>query len=69
MGDSRTVTVTDRTRTGPRLHWAWVVAAVSFVALLGGINALWQDAEFIKLLTDENLSNRPDLAGEFRYEP
>lgn len=29
------MTVTDRTRTGPRLHWAWVVAAVSFVALLG----------------------------------
>ena len=29
------MTVTDRTRTGPRPHWAWVVAAVSFIALLG----------------------------------
>src|SRR6478735_2014653 len=33
--DSVTLTVTETTRTGPRLHWAWVVAAVSFVAILG----------------------------------
>ncbi len=40
-----------------------------FVSLLGGINALWQDAQFVQLLTEENLCDRPDLAGEFRYEP
>jgi sugar phosphate permease len=36
-GDSDPVTVTTREDTGrrPRLHWAWVVAAVSFVAILG----------------------------------
>src|SRR6476660_4330982 len=36
--DSRAVTVTQpslRIRRHPRLHWAWVVAAVSFVAILG----------------------------------
>jgi MFS family permease len=34
--DSCPVTVTKQdTRRRPRLHWAWVVAAVSFVALLG----------------------------------
>src|SRR5258707_1591620 len=35
--DSGPVTVTTRDDTArrPRLHWAWVVAAVSFVALLG----------------------------------
>jgi MFS family permease len=30
-----TVTARDDTSRRPRLHWAWVVAAVSFVALLG----------------------------------
>ncbi|WP_197382038.1 MFS transporter [Mycolicibacterium mengxianglii] len=29
------MTVTARTGTAPRPHWAWVVAAVSFVAILG----------------------------------
>jgi sugar phosphate permease len=35
--DSDPVTVTTRDDTGrrPRLHWAWVVAAVSFIAILG----------------------------------
>jgi MFS family permease len=34
--DSGPVTVTTQdTRRRPRLHWAWVVAAVSFVAILG----------------------------------
>ncbi|MDT5104393.1 MAG: hypothetical protein QOI25_1906 [Mycobacterium sp.] len=35
--DSDPVTVTTRDDTGrrPRVHWAWVVAAVSFVAILG----------------------------------
>ena len=30
-----TVTTPDDTSRRPRLHWAWVVAAVSFVAILG----------------------------------
>ncbi|MGV0849662.1 MFS transporter [Mycolicibacterium phlei] len=29
------MTLTDPRTTAPRLHWAWVVAAVSFVAILG----------------------------------
>jgi MFS family permease len=33
--DSVTVTIRDDTGRQPRLHWAWVVAAVSFVAILG----------------------------------
>ena len=38
IGDSEscpvTIAETPRVRSGPRLHWAWTVAAVSFVALL-----------------------------------
>ena len=30
-----TVTARPRRASGSRLHWAWVVAAVSFVAILG----------------------------------
>src|SRR5689334_24832407 len=33
--ESGSVTSTAARRTAPRLHWAWVVAAVSFVAILG----------------------------------
>jgi sugar phosphate permease len=33
--DRVTVTTRDDTSRRPRLHWAWVVAAVSFIALLG----------------------------------
>jgi MFS family permease len=33
--DPVTVTARDDTARRPRLHWAWVVAAVSFVAILG----------------------------------
>ena len=33
--DRVTVTTRDDTTRRPRLHWAWVVAAVSFIALLG----------------------------------
>jgi sugar phosphate permease len=33
--DPVTVTTRDDTSRRPRLHWAWVVAAVSFVAILG----------------------------------
>lgn len=38
IGDSEscpvTIAETPRVRSGPRLHWAWTVAAVSFVTLL-----------------------------------
>ncbi len=40
-----------------------------FLSLLGGINAIWQDPELIALLRAEKLYERPDLAGDFRYEP
>ena len=39
-----------------------------FMTLLSGINVLWQDEEFLKLLREENLLKRPGLAGDFRYE-
>ena len=39
-----------------------------FVTLLTGINTLWQDAEFVALLQEERLQNRPELAGDFAYE-
>ncbi len=35
VGDSEAVTSTAAQKTAPRIHWAWVVAAVSFVAILG----------------------------------
>jgi hypothetical protein len=36
--------------------------------LLGGINTLWKDREFLKTLSDEGLLDRPDLAGDFAYD-
>jgi MFS family permease len=33
--DSDSVTLTAADKTTPRIHWAWVVAAVSFIAILG----------------------------------
>jgi ParB family chromosome partitioning protein len=39
-----------------------------FVALLTGINALWKDPELVRILTDEKLVERPQLAGDFAYE-
>ena len=33
--DSDRVTLTAAQKTTPRIHWAWVVAAVSFIAILG----------------------------------
>ncbi|MDV3124286.1 MFS transporter [Mycobacterium sp. 21AC1] len=35
VGESGPVTLTQRRGAGSRIHWAWVVAAVSFVAILG----------------------------------
>jgi ParB family chromosome partitioning protein len=39
-----------------------------FMTLLAGINVLWKDEPFLQLLHEEKLNNRPDLAGDFRYE-
>ncbi len=40
-----------------------------FMALLGGINTLWGDPEFLTLLREEKLAERPQLSGDFGYEP
>ena len=40
-----------------------------FMALLSGINLLWKDEAFVELLREEKLPDRPELAGDFRYEP
>jgi ParB family chromosome partitioning protein len=39
-----------------------------FLTLLAGINTLWQDEALVQLLREEKLFQRPDLAGDFRYE-
>jgi ParB family chromosome partitioning protein len=39
-----------------------------FMTLLSGINELWQDAELVEILHNENLSARPELVGNFHYE-
>lgn len=39
-----------------------------FLILLGGINELWKDQEFRELLCQERLDQRPELAGDFKYE-
>jgi len=40
-----------------------------FMTLLNGINALWKDERLLETLRDERLENRPELAGDFNYEP
>ena len=39
-----------------------------FMALLNGVNTLWKDAQFLQLVREEKLPDRPELAGEFHYE-
>jgi len=39
-----------------------------FMTLLGGINTLWKDAEFLKILREEKLAKRPELVGDSSYE-
>ena len=39
-----------------------------FITLLDGINALWRDQDFVALVREEKLLNRPALAGDFTYE-
>jgi ParB family chromosome partitioning protein len=40
-----------------------------FMALLTGINILWKDEGFQRIHREEKLPDRPELAGDFRYEP
>ena len=40
-----------------------------FMTLLNEINVLWKDADFVPIVQDEGLYDRPDLSGEFHYEP
>jgi ParB family chromosome partitioning protein len=40
-----------------------------FMALLSGINGLWKDEELLQIHREEKLPDRPELAGDFRYEP
>ncbi|MCA9177475.1 MAG: ParB N-terminal domain-containing protein [Planctomycetales bacterium] len=39
-----------------------------FMTLLNGINNLWQDEDFVQILREAKLFERPELAGEFHYE-
>jgi ParB family transcriptional regulator, chromosome partitioning protein len=39
-----------------------------FITLLGQINLLWHDQEFLPILRDAGLCDRPDLSGDFTYE-
>ncbi len=39
-----------------------------FMTLLDQIDTLWQDSEFVDMLRQESLVDRPDLAGDFTYE-
>ena len=60
--------ITDVTRT----KTSYVREAKSkenrFMALLNGVNGLWKDGEFLTLLREEKLPDRPELAGDFHYE-
>ena len=39
-----------------------------FLTLLTAINSLWQDAAFVKIVTDAQIGNRPELLGNFHYD-
>ncbi len=39
-----------------------------FLTLLDGINLLWRDPEFLAILEEEKLPDRPALSGDFAYE-
>ncbi len=40
-----------------------------FMTLLSGINTLYQDATLVALLREQDLEKRPELAGDFQFEP
>ena len=39
-----------------------------FLTLLTAINALWHDEAFVKIVPEEQVTDRPELVGNFRYE-
>ena len=39
-----------------------------FLSLLTAINALWHDEAFLKIITEEQVKDRPELVGNFSYE-
>jgi ParB family chromosome partitioning protein len=39
-----------------------------FLTLLTAINALWRDEAFVRLATEEQVADRPELVGTFGYE-
>ena len=39
-----------------------------FLTLLTAINALWHDEAFVKIITEEQVTDRPELVGNFSYE-
>jgi ParB family transcriptional regulator, chromosome partitioning protein len=39
-----------------------------FLTLLTAINTLWRDEAFIRLVTEEQVKDRPELVGNFSYE-
>jgi len=40
-----------------------------FMTLLSGVNALYRDAALISLLQTQKLDKRPELAGDFHFDP
>ena len=40
-----------------------------FMTLLNGINTLFRDAILVDLLRQQNLGQRPELVGDFQFEP
>jgi ParB family chromosome partitioning protein len=40
-----------------------------FMTLLGGVNTLFRDSGLVELLKAQRLDKRPELAGDFRFEP
>ena len=39
-----------------------------FLTLLTAINTLWRDDAFVRLVTEEQAKDRPDLVGNLGYE-
>ena len=40
-----------------------------FMTLLSGVNMLFKDAELVELLKQQQLDNRPELSGDFQFDP
>ncbi len=40
-----------------------------FMTLLAGVNTLFQDTELVSLLRRQQLDKRPELAGDFKFDP